>query len=44
MKVKSGKARFEPPKGAESVSLRVRAADRDGNGIDQTVLRAFGLK
>ncbi|WP_327748286.1 S8 family serine peptidase [Streptomyces europaeiscabiei] len=44
VKVKSGKARFEPPKGAESVSLRVRAADRDGNGIDQTVLRAFGLK
>ena len=44
VKVKSGKARFTPAKGAETVSLRVRATDRDGNGIDQTVLRAFGLK
>ncbi|MFC4498334.1 MULTISPECIES: S8 family serine peptidase [Streptomyces] len=44
VKVKSGKARFKPAKGAESVSLRVRATDRDGNAIDQTVLRAFGLK
>ncbi|MCX4765604.1 S8 family serine peptidase [Streptomyces sp. NBC_01275] len=44
VKVKNGKAKFKPAKGAESVSLRVRAADRDGNGIDQTVLRAFGLK
>ncbi|MGW0582185.1 S8 family serine peptidase, partial [Streptomyces sp. NPDC002920] len=44
VKVKSGKARFTPAKGAESVSLRVRATDRDGNAIDQTVLRAFGLK
>ncbi|QFR00932.1 S8 family serine peptidase [Streptomyces phaeolivaceus] len=42
--VKSGKARFTPATDAESVSLRVRATDRDGNGIDQTVLRAFGLK
>ncbi|MFI1047887.1 S8 family serine peptidase [Streptomyces griseoruber] len=44
VKVKNGTARFKPVKGAESVSLRVRAADRDGNGIEQTVLRAFGLK
>ena len=44
VKVKSGKARFKAAKGAESVSLRVRATDRAGNGIDQTVLRAFGLK
>ena len=44
VKVKNGKAKFKPAKGAESVSLRVRAADRDGNAIDQTVLRAFGLK
>ena len=44
VKVKSGQARFVPAKGAESVSLRVRATDRDGNGIDQTVLRAFGLR
>ncbi|MFE7761741.1 S8 family serine peptidase [Streptomyces sp. NPDC057438] len=43
VRVKSGKARFTPAKDAESVSLRVRATDRDGNGIDQTVLRAFGL-
>ncbi|WP_217547202.1 S8 family serine peptidase [Streptomyces sp. GbtcB6] len=44
VKVKNGTARFKPAKGAETVSLRVRAADRDGNGIDLTVLRAFGLK
>ncbi|MGW1778223.1 S8 family serine peptidase [Streptomyces sp. NPDC002143] len=44
VKVKNGSARFKAAKGAETVSLRVRAADRDGNGIDQTVLRAFGLK
>jgi hypothetical protein len=44
VKVKNGTARFKPAKDAESVSLRVRATDRDGNGIDQTVLRAFGLK
>ncbi|WP_416980391.1 S8 family peptidase [Streptomyces sp. T028] len=44
VKVEDGKARFKPAKGAETVSLRVRATDRDGNGIDQTVLRAFGLK
>ncbi|ULR54081.1 S8 family serine peptidase [Streptomyces deccanensis] len=44
VKVKGGTARFKPAKGAESVSLRVRATDRDGNGIDQTVLRAFGLR
>ncbi|WP_405534970.1 S8 family serine peptidase [Streptomyces sp. NBC_00075] len=44
VKVKNGKAGFKAAKGAESVSLRVRAADKDGNQIDQTVLRAFGLK
>ncbi|MFL5994831.1 MAG: S8 family serine peptidase [Streptomyces sp.] len=44
VKVKNGKAKFKPAKGAESVSLRVQAADKDGNRIDQTVLRAFGLK
>ncbi|MER6954079.1 S8 family serine peptidase [Streptomyces sp. NPDC000618] len=44
VKVKNGTARFRAAKGAETVSLRVRAADRGGNGIDQTVLRAFGLK
>ncbi|MFF4269798.1 S8 family serine peptidase [Streptomyces sp. NPDC001536] len=44
VKVKDGEARFKPAKGAETVSLRVRATDRDGNAIDQTVLRAFGLK
>ncbi|MFE2417653.1 S8 family serine peptidase [Streptomyces hokutonensis] len=42
--VKKGEARFRPAKGATSVSLRVRATDHDGNRIDQTVLRAFGLK
>lgn len=44
VRVKKGEARFRPAKGAASVSLRVRAADRAGNGIDQTVLRAFDLK
>ncbi|MFE2941423.1 S8 family serine peptidase [Streptomyces sp. NPDC059255] len=44
VKVKHGKAELKHPKGAEFVSLRVQAADRDGNRIDQTVLRAFGLK
>ncbi|MFC8195805.1 S8 family serine peptidase [Streptomyces sp. NPDC057298] len=44
VKVRSGKAELKHPKGAEFVSLRVRAADRDGNTVDQTVVRAFGLK
>ncbi|MFD4506309.1 S8 family serine peptidase [Streptomyces sp. NPDC058457] len=44
VKVRNGTARFRPAKGAGTVSLRVRAADLDGNVIDQTVLRAFGLK
>jgi len=44
VKVKNGKAKFKPARGAQFVSLRVRAADKDGNRIDQTVLRAFGLK
>ncbi|MER5431351.1 S8 family serine peptidase [Streptomyces sp. NPDC002588] len=44
VKVKDGKAEFKAAKGAGSVSLRVKATDCDGNGIDQTVLRAFGLK
>ncbi|AXG81006.1 S8 family peptidase [Streptomyces paludis] len=44
VKVKHGKAELKHPKGAEFVSLRVRAADQDGNRIDQTVLRAFGLR
>ncbi|MFD5387549.1 S8 family serine peptidase [Streptomyces sp. NPDC127074] len=35
-----------PPLGATNgfVSLRVQAADADGNRIDQTVIRAYGLK
>ncbi|MEI5521170.1 S8 family serine peptidase [Streptomyces brasiliscabiei] len=44
VRVKHGDATFQPAEGAEFVSLRVRAADADGNQIDQTVLRAFGLK
>ncbi|MER5194123.1 S8 family peptidase [Streptomyces sp. NPDC002755] len=44
VKVKHGELELKHPKGAEFVSLRVRAADRDGNAVDQTVLRAFGLK
>ncbi|WP_326659233.1 S8 family serine peptidase [Streptomyces canus] len=44
VKVKRGEVKLKHPKGATSVSLRVRAADRNGNAVDQTVLRAFGLK
>ncbi|MEU0068141.1 S8 family serine peptidase [Streptomyces sp. NPDC006332] len=44
VKVKNGKAKFKPARGSQFVSLRVRAADKDGNRIEQTVLRAFGLK
>ncbi|MCX4853945.1 S8 family serine peptidase [Streptomyces canus] len=44
VKVKRGELKLKHPKGATSVSLRVRAADRNGNAVDQTVLRAFGLK
>ncbi|MEU5322285.1 S8 family serine peptidase [Streptomyces sp. NPDC021056] len=45
VKVKNGKAELKhPKKSAGFVSLRVRAADRDGNTVDQTVVRAFGLK
>ncbi|MER6959525.1 S8 family serine peptidase [Streptomyces sp. NPDC000618] len=45
VKVKNGKAELKhPKKGAGFVSLRVRASDRDGNTVDQTVVRAFGLK
>ncbi|MGX1480420.1 UNVERIFIED_CONTAM: subtilisin family serine protease [Streptomyces canus] len=44
VKVKRGEAELKHPKGAGFVSLRVRAADRNGNAVDQTVLRAFGLR
>jgi hypothetical protein len=43
-KVRNGKAEIKHPRGAEFVSLRVRAADGAGNQVDQTVLRAYGLK
>ncbi|MCQ4207557.1 S8 family serine peptidase [Streptomyces longispororuber] len=44
VKVDHGEVQLKHPKGAEFVSLRVRAADKDGNALDQTVLRAFGLR
>ncbi|MGH1556149.1 hypothetical protein ACRAWF_43420 [Streptomyces sp. L7] len=45
MSVKQGARHGSGPRRAPlSVSLRVRATDRDGDAIDQTVLRAFGLK
>ncbi|MFC9431387.1 S8 family serine peptidase [Streptomyces sp. NPDC056987] len=44
VKVKHGTAELKHPKGAEFASLRVAATDREGNKVDQTVLRAFGLK
>ncbi|CAM5288055.1 Peptidase S8 OS=Streptomyces alboniger OX=132473 GN=CP975_10920 PE=3 SV=1 [Streptomyces alboniger] len=43
-KVRHGKAEIKHPKGATFVSLRVQASDSAGNQIDQTVLRAYGLK
>ncbi|MHB9856768.1 S8 family serine peptidase [Streptomyces sp. YIM S03343] len=43
-KVRHGKAELRHPEGARFVSLRVKAADPDGNTIDQTVIQAFGLK
>ncbi|MCT9111045.1 S8 family serine peptidase [Streptomyces mirabilis] len=42
--VRHGRAEIRHPKGAEFVSLRVLASDSAGNRIDQTVLRACGLK
>jgi subtilisin family serine protease len=44
LKVRHGQAKIKHPKGAEFVSLRVQASDRAGNQVDQTVLRAYGLK
>ncbi|KRF17653.1 hypothetical protein ASG90_04615 [Nocardioides sp. Soil797] len=36
-------ARVAHPRSADHVSLRVRATDRRGNSVDQTVLRAYGI-
>lgn len=45
VKVKHGEAELKhPKKAARFVSLRVRAADAGGNIVDQTIVRAFGLK
>jgi subtilisin family serine protease len=44
VRVRHGKAEIKHPKGAEFVSLRVQASDGAGNQVDQTVLRAYGLK
>jgi hypothetical protein len=32
------------PAGAESVSLRATATDREGNSVTQTVIRAYKLR
>ncbi|MEU5693117.1 S8 family serine peptidase [Actinosynnema sp. NPDC020468] len=32
------------PAGAKSVSLKAKASDRDGNTVEQTIIRAYGLK
>ncbi|HWM00942.1 MAG TPA: hypothetical protein VNP92_01250, partial [Actinophytocola sp.] len=37
-------AALHHPDGAESVSLRASAADRDGNTVSQTVVRAYKLR
>ncbi|MCX4457557.1 S8 family serine peptidase [Streptomyces sp. NBC_01728] len=44
VRVKHGKAEIRHPKGARFVSLRVLTSDAVGNQVDQTVLRAYGLK
>jgi hypothetical protein len=44
VKVRHGRAEIGHAKGAEFVSLRVQASDAAGDRIDQTVLRAYGLK
>jgi subtilisin family serine protease len=37
-------AHLRAPKGAEYVSLRASATDSAGNSVDQTVIRAFGVR
>ncbi|RIQ28215.1 S8 family peptidase, partial [Jiangella rhizosphaerae] len=37
-------ALLDPERGADAVSLRVEAWDGDGNRIEQTVVRAYGLR
>ncbi|GAB3329810.1 S8 family serine peptidase [Micromonospora halotolerans] len=37
-------AKLKAPKGASYVSLRASAADGSGNAVDQTVIRAFGVR
>ncbi|MFJ5304624.1 S8 family peptidase [Streptomyces sp. NPDC088350] len=44
VKVRHGRAEVGHAKGAQFVSLRVQASDAAGDRIDQTVLRAYGLK
>lgn len=36
-------ALLEHPRGAEYASLRARVRDRDGNGVEQTLIRAYKL-
>ncbi|MFC4021681.1 S8 family serine peptidase [Micromonospora sp. GCM10011542] len=42
--VGSGTAHLRAPKGAAYVSLRASATDRSGNSVEQTVIRAFGVR
>jgi hypothetical protein len=37
-------AKLDHPAGAESVSLRVSASDRDGNTVKETLIRAYKLR
>ncbi|MCX4471429.1 S8 family serine peptidase [Micromonospora sp. NBC_01655] len=37
------KLRHPAPENVEAVSLRIKASDTAGNGIDQTIIRAYGL-
>jgi subtilisin family serine protease len=38
------KAFVDHPRGARYVSLRARASDRAGNAVEQTLIRAYGLR
>ncbi|MEU1184147.1 S8 family serine peptidase [Streptomyces sp. NPDC005820] len=44
VRVRGARAEIGHPKGARYVSLRVRAATADGSAVEQTVVRAFGLR
>jgi len=44
VRVAEGRATFTPSASARFVSLRATGRDQAGNTVDQTVIRAFGVK